>query len=102
MSGTSIARMVRSGTDVGPGSGRKWRPGRREAFCDMTRNSFGRECREALVRLIAFAESKLKIPAAPVLRRRGAALIPECAVAVKPLCCRRAKGWEMPHASVGH
>src|ERR1700689_5051643 len=97
MSGISIARMIRSGTGVGPGICRKWRPGRREAFCGMTRNSFGRECWEALVELIVFAESTLEVPAAPVLRRRGA-LIPECAAAVKPQCCRRAKACEMPQA----
>src|ERR1700733_10034094 len=37
ISGMSIARSTRSGTGVGPGICRKWRPGRREAFCGIVR-----------------------------------------------------------------
>src|SRR6202044_2792460 len=36
ISGMSMARSTRSGTGVGPGICRKWRPGRREAFCGMS------------------------------------------------------------------
>src|SRR3954470_2661 len=35
MTGISIARRMRSGTGVGPGICRKWRPALREEFCDM-------------------------------------------------------------------
>src|SRR5262249_33911851 len=36
ISGMSMARSTRSGTGVGPGICRKWRTGRREAFCGMS------------------------------------------------------------------
>src|SRR6187549_3445647 len=35
ITGMSIARRMRSGTGVGPGICRKWRPAVREEFCDM-------------------------------------------------------------------
>src|SRR3954454_13964263 len=35
ITGMSIARRMRSGTGVGPGICRKWRPGVREEFCGM-------------------------------------------------------------------
>src|ERR1700688_3127716 len=93
MSGISIARRTRSGTGVGPGICRKWRPGRREAFCGICRRSFGR-C--LLVEhdlfgkpVSAFPDHAQKIPAAPVRRQRGGVLIPECSLPVKSLIRRR-------------
>ena len=40
ITGMSIARRMRSGTGVGPGICRKWRPAVREEFCDMERLRF--------------------------------------------------------------
>src|SRR5262249_49539389 len=43
MTGVSIARKTRSGSTVGPGICRKWRPTGREEFCDISKSLSARE-----------------------------------------------------------
>src|SRR6516165_4103098 len=79
----SMARSTRSGTGVGPGICRKWRPGRREAFCGMS----------ALLRMILPASDSFQRSGC-ARRQPGGALILECSTPVKsPL--RRTTGGQM-------